>query len=126
MYCRAMSMVAAGIWAMVLSAQTAPPRFPGLPQFTVMPQAPAVRPETESDLREFMKKYWKVGKVHGIGPEAVLGIGPENTAVCSIPLLQVPPTKNVEQMPVLRPRADNIDNMPSVKLPAPPCEEDKR
>jgi hypothetical protein len=31
-------------------------------------------------------------------------------------------------MPVLRPRAepDNIDHMPSVKLPAPPCKEEKR
>ena len=108
MYCRATSIIAAAIWATAVSAQTAPPRFiapprfPGLAQFTVTTQPPYV-------LRQFFKSH-----------------GPEKPAVCSIPLLQVPPTKNVEQMPVLRPRADNIDNMPSVKLPAPPCEEDKR
>jgi len=38
----------------------------------------------------------------------------------------VPVAKNVDQMPVLRPRAGSIDHMSSVKLPAPPCQEDKR
>ena len=109
MYCRAISMMAAGIWAMALSAQTPPWRFPGVPQFTVTPQAPVVRPKTAVVLRQLLKSY-----------------GRENPAVCSIPLLQVPVAGNVEQMPVLRPRADNIDNMPSVKLPAPPCQEEEK
>jgi hypothetical protein len=75
-----------------------------MPQFTVAP-----RPATERVLRQFLKSY-----------------SPEETAVCSIPLRQVPVAKDVERMPALRPRADNIDHMPSVKLPAPPCEEEKR
>ena len=108
MYCRATSMIAAGIWAMALSAQTPPP------QSTVMPQAPLVRPETERALRELVKKY-----------------NQDQTAVCSIPLLEAPAAKNVERMPTLRPRtepenSDKMDRMPSVKLPAPPCQEEKR
>ena len=87
MYRRAMSMIAAGIWAMALSAQA--------------PPAAAARQESCS---------------------------PEEMAVCSIPLTEAHVTKNVERMPTLRPRAepDNIDPMPSVKLPAPPCKEEKR
>ncbi len=108
MYCRATSMITAGIWAMALSAQTPPS------QSTVMPQAPLVRPETERALRELVKKY-----------------NQDQTAVCSIPLLEAPAAKNVERMPTLRPRAepensDKMDRMPSVKLPAPPCQEEKR
>jgi len=108
MYCRATSIIAAAIWATAVSAQTAPPRFiapprfPGLAQFTVTTEPPYV-------LRKFLNSD-----------------GPEKPAVCSIPLFQVPVAKNLEQMPVLRPRAANIDKMPSVNLPAPACEEDKR
>jgi hypothetical protein len=46
----------------------------------------------------------------------------EAKPVCSIPLLVVPVAKNVEQMPVVRPRADDI-GMPVI-MPAPPCERD--
>ena len=111
MYYRVTSMMAAGIWAMALSAQTAPRRFPGVPQFTVMPRAPVVRPETEGGLRQLLKSYSR-----------------EKTAVCSIPLLEVRVANNVERMPTIRPRAEpeNIDHMPMVKLPAPPCKEEKR
>jgi hypothetical protein len=109
MYCRAISMMAAGIWAMALSAQTPPWRFPGVPQFTVTPQAPVVRPEIQGALRQLLKSD-----------------SPEKTGVCSIPLLEVPVAKNVERMPTFRPRAEPIDHMPSVKLPAPPCQEEKR
>jgi len=94
---------------MALSAQTPQWRFPGIPQFTVTPQAPVVRPKTKVVLRQLLNRD-----------------SPEETGVCSIPLLQVPVAENVELMPVLHPRADNIDNMPSVKLPAPPCQEEKR
>ena len=102
MYCRATSMVAAGIWAMALSAQTPPP------------QAAVVRPETIRALRELVKSY-----------------NQGETAVCSIPLRAVPVAKDVERMPTFRPRADpedlaKMDHMPSVRLPAPPCEEEKR
>jgi hypothetical protein len=93
---------------MALSAQSAPPRF------TVVPQAPVVRPETERALRELVKSHSQ-----------------EETAVCSIPLREVLVAKNVERMPTFRPRAepdnpDKMDHMPSVKLPAPPCKEEKR
>jgi len=112
MYYRVTSMMAAGIWAMALSAQTPPPqRFPGVPQFTVTPQAPLVRPEAEAALRQLLK-----------------GSSQGETAVCSIPLLEVPAAKNVERMPIFHPRAEpeNTDHMPLVKLPAPPCQEEKR
>jgi hypothetical protein len=109
MYCRAFSMIAAGIWAMALSAQTPPWRFPGVPQFTLMPQARAVRPEIQGALRQLLKSD-----------------SPEKTAVCSIPLLEAPVAKNVERIPTFRPRVDNIDHMPLVKLPAPPCQEEEK
>jgi hypothetical protein len=111
MYRRASSMIAAGIWAMALSAQTPPLRFPGVPQFTVTPPPAAARQEATRALRQLLKSYSQ-----------------EEAAMCSIPLLEAPVEKNAERMPVLRPRAepDNIDDMPSVKLPAPPCKEEKR
>jgi len=115
MYYRLCSMLLAGVWATALSAQTpgplfpAPQRLPGVPQFTVMPQAPGVRPETESALRQLLRSNSLA-----------------ETGVCSIPLRVAPVPKNLEPMPVIRPPADKIDNMPSVKLPASPCEEEKR
>jgi hypothetical protein len=79
-------------------------------QFTVMPQAPfAVSPRRRVAASAFLKGY-----------------SPAETRVCSIPLRVMPVSKNLEQMPVLRPPADKIDNMPSAKLPAPPCDEEKR
>jgi hypothetical protein len=97
MYRRAVGMIAAGIWAMALSAQA--------------PPAAAARQEATRAMRQLLKSY-----------------SPEEMAVCSIPLTEARVTKNVERMPTLRPRAepDNIDPMPSVKLPAPPCKEEKR
>src|ERR1039458_4594499 len=109
MYCRAISMMAAGIGPMALSAQTPPWRFPGVPQFTVTPQAPVVRPELQGALRQLLKSD-----------------SPEKTGVCSIPLLEVSVAKNVERMRPLGQRAAPIAHMPSVKLPAPPCQEEKR
>jgi hypothetical protein len=105
MHTRAIRIIAAGIWAMALSAQTAPApfqvphRFPGVPQFTVTPREPLVP-------RQLLKND-----------------PPEKTVVCSIPPLEVPLPNNVEQMPVLRPLAENIDNMP-VMVPAPPCQKE--
>jgi hypothetical protein len=78
-------------------------------QFTVVPQPPGIRLETEAALRQLLN-----------------GHGPAETGVCSIPLRVIAVPKNLEQMPVLRPPADKIDNMPLVKLPAPPCDEEKR
>jgi hypothetical protein len=110
---RVSSALMAGIWATALSAQTppsffpAPQRLPGVPQFTEMPRAPAF--QTDATLRELLKGY-----------------SPGKTGVCSIPLRVAPVPKNLEQMPVMRPPADKIDSMPAVKLPAPPCDEEKR
>ncbi|HXM40320.1 MAG TPA: hypothetical protein VN924_03665 [Bryobacteraceae bacterium] len=110
MYRLATSMVAAGIWALALSAQAAPTqKFPGVPQFTAAPPVAAVGPEAEVALRQLLNSD-----------------GQRGTAVCSIPLLEVHVAKDVEQMPVLRQRADNIDRMSLVKPPTPPCEENKR
>jgi len=47
-----------------------------------------------------------------------------NNVRCAIRLLEVPVNKKVEPMPVERPPA-TIDNM-QVKVPAPPCPEEKR
>lgn len=102
MHCRAIGIILAGAGAMSLSAQTAP-------QFTRLPKASAIDSKIEATLRQFMKD------------KALQGTG-----VCSIPLISVPIPKNLEQMPILHPPAENIDNMPSVKLPAPPCDEEKR
>ncbi|MGA3040040.1 MAG: hypothetical protein ABSF54_04530 [Bryobacteraceae bacterium] len=98
MYCRATVVLAASMSAMALSAQTP----------AAAPQAPVIRPETERALREMIKKYSQ-----------------GETAVCSIPLRAVPVAKNVERIPAVPP-GENIDHMPSVKLPAPPCQEEKR
>ena len=95
-------ILAAGVWASALSPQTVPQSPAGIPE------APLLRPETEPALRELMKKF-----------------NPQKANVCSIPLLEVPIPKNIERMPVLRP-PDNLERMPQVKVPAPPCKEDKR
>jgi hypothetical protein len=100
------SILSAGIWAGTLSAQSVQP------EPTIIPQAPAVRPEAKRARRQWMKKF-------GQRNEA---------AVCSIPLLQIPIPKDIDRMPYFRPRdePDNIDRVPSVKVPAPPCKEEKR
>lgn len=99
------SILTAGLWATALSAQTAPP------QATVIPQPPAARQKTERAWRNFVKKFSQ-----------------EKTTVCSIPLLAVPLGKNVSRMPTLRPpvEPENLYRMPQVKLPAPPCQEERR
>ena len=111
MYRRAIGIVAAGIWATASSAQTPPVRLPGVPQFILTPPARAAGEEAKRALRQVLKSY-----------------NQEEAPVCSIPLLEARVEKNAERMPALRPRADpdNIDHMPSVKLPAPPCQEEKR
>jgi hypothetical protein len=111
MYRRAIGIITAGIWATALSAQTPPLRLPGVPQFTVTPPARAASEEAKRALRQLLKSY-----------------NQEETAMCSIPLLEARVDKKVERMPTLRPPAepDSIDRMPLVKLPAPPCKEEKR
>jgi hypothetical protein len=109
MYRLAIGIVGAGAGAMALSAQNAlPETFPEVAQFSASPP-PVVRLETVRALRDLVKKYSQ-----------------GETAVCSVPLLEVPVAKNAEQMPVLRPRAGNFDRTFSVKLPAPPCQENQR
>jgi hypothetical protein len=100
------SILSAGIWAGTLSAQSVQP------EPTIIPQAPAVRPEAKRALRQWMKKF-------GQQSEA---------AVCSIPLLEVLIAKDIDRMPHFKPRdePENIDRMPPVKMPAPPCKEEKR
>jgi len=106
---RAIGVAAAGIWAMACFAQ-AP-----LAPVNVAPPWPGDRPNTTRALREFMKKYSQQNREN-------------RAAVCAIPLTEVPIAKNVEPMPSFRPSAapDNIDRIPSVPLPAPPCKEEKR
>jgi hypothetical protein len=93
MYCRATTIVAAGIWATALFAQ-APPRVR------------AVRPE-EAAMRQL--KMYRGGE----------------KGVCSSALRETPVPRNLEEMPVLRPRVDHLEPMPVAKMPAAPCKEDK-
>jgi hypothetical protein len=115
MYRLATSIVAAGACAMALPAQTAPQfvgppqKFPRVAQFAIMPPAPAGRQGTVRAVRELGTKFDRA-----------------ETAVCSIPLLEVPAAKNVEQMPTLRPHVENVSRIPSVKVPARPCNEERR
>jgi hypothetical protein len=83
-----------------------------LPAVNVAPPWPGTGPDTTRALREFMKKYSQQNRA----------------AVCAIPLTEVPVAKDVSRMPSFRPSAEqeNIDRMPSVPLPAPPCKEEKR
>jgi len=86
-----------------------------LPPVNVAPPWPGDRPDTTRALRELMRKYSQENR--------------ENRAAgCAIPLTEVPLAKTVEPMPRFRPSAEpeNIDRMPSVPLPAPPCKEEKR
>ena len=106
MFWSATSILSAGVCAAALSAQTVQP------EVSVIPQAPAVRPQTGRELRQWMKNF-----------------GQQNeAAVCSIPLLQVPIAKDVDRMPHFQPRdePEGTDRMPLVKMPAPPCKEEKR
>ena len=97
MLSRATSLV--GFCAIVLSAQTAPSPPSAAPQ--------AVRP-----LRITQKKPTPA----------------ERPTICAIPLIEVRVDKFQDPMSKLAPPAgfDNIDRMPFVKLPAPPCQEEKR
>jgi hypothetical protein len=108
---RVTTTVAASIWAMLLSAQTPPPKpFPGVPQFTRPLPETAKTPAAQAAMRQLLANYNnKVG-----------------TGVCSIRLLEVPVSKNVERMPTMVPRTEGIGDRPSVTLPAPPCPEEKR
>jgi len=120
MHFRTTSMLTAGIWVMALPAQ--------VPLVAPAPAAPAVRPQTKDALREFIKRYGRLAQPENIrltqGPQL---LAPGQTGVCSIPLLQAKVTKETARMPVLRPRpADEVDHMPFVKLPAPPCGEELR
>ncbi|MGA2135324.1 MAG: hypothetical protein ABSH50_23800 [Bryobacteraceae bacterium] len=103
------SIPAVGLWVTALSAQTAPP-----PQILI-PQPPAAGAKIDAALRELLKQRSQ----------------PSGPLVCSIPLLAVTIDKKVDPMPQFRPPfgfdiSDNIDRMPVVKLPAPPCPEEKR
>ena len=102
---RAATMFSAAAFVTTLFGQTAPE----LP--TVLPEPRTFRPEAQRALREYMKKYSQ-----------------EKPGVCSIPLLEVPVSKNVAKMPNVLPPAphDEAVRMPSVKVPAPPCKEEKR
>jgi len=61
--------------------------------------------------------------LHEIAPRNLKLLEPSDSNVCSIPLREVPVAKGVDRMPKLVPPAgeENIDHMPMVKLPAPPC-----
>jgi hypothetical protein len=103
MFWRATSLGAA-VLLVAASAQT--------PQGVTMPPAsPRIRTETERALRELVKNYRL-----------------DTSAVCSIPLTEVPVAKTVERkepIRILRPPKP-VESMPLVPLPAPPCQEEKR
>ncbi len=109
MYYRATGILAAAIWAMTLSAQTAPQQFPG------------ANAGADRALRDFIKKYGHTQAT--LRPGQILRRAwPAESNVCAIPLLQIPIPKNLEPMPTLTPRTDLVDNM-AVATPIPACEE---
>jgi len=98
------SILIAGLSGASLSAQQAP--APG----AAAPPAERVK----SVLREVLKQP----------------VRPDEATACSIPLREVAVAKENDPMPKLQPPVSpdkgNIDRMPMVKLPAPPCQEEKR
>jgi len=62
--------------------------------------------------------------VRQVPPGNIMLMEPPASAVCSIPLLEIPVAHGSDPMPVHRP--DIIDRMPAVKVPAPPCDNAKR
>jgi hypothetical protein len=107
MFWRAISIGAAGL-LMAASAQT-PPQV-----ITMPPESANVYAETDRALLDLLKNYH-----------------PGDSAVCSIPLIEVPVAKSVEHIErsapkrILRPRKP-VEPMPLAPLPAPPCREEKR
>jgi hypothetical protein len=97
MHWTATSVVAAGLWA--ASAQTLPPVITMPPATTNYVYMDWSKPLKDSRL--------------------------ESLHVCSIPLIEVPVAKTMKGMRILRP-SEQVDRMPLIPLPAPPCEENKR
>ena len=95
------SLIIAGLWAVSLTAQTEP---------------------NDQTMRDFMKNIGQYGQVSLTLDQLARLIRPAETKRCAVPLRQIPIPKNLEPMPVLRPRTDLFDNMP-VATPMPPCEE---
>ncbi len=77
------------------------------------PALPA--PVTIPLLRQHPGTPWKM-------PQALNLMQPANE-ICSIPLLEVPVSRNLERMPVVRPPAVDIDPLIQAKVPAPPCHQ---
>jgi len=109
MHWRAIWIVVAGIWAMAAFAQSPAPAVNVAPPWT------GASPDSTRALRELVKKYSQESRE-------------SKTAACAIPLLEVPVAGSAIRIPTIRPRGEpeNIDRMPSVALPAPPCQEEKR
>jgi hypothetical protein len=114
---RVTTIVSAGIWAVLLSAQTPPPKpFPGVPQFIRPLPDPAKSPAAQAALRQFLANYTSLANQ----------TNKARPGVCAIRLLEVPVSKNVERMPTVAPRPEGVGDWPSVLVPAPPCPEAKR
>lgn len=74
------------------------------------PNPPLPAPMTLPRLRQ-----WKV-------PQG-LNLMQQEAKVCAIPLTEVPVSKKLERMPVVRPPAVDIDPLIQAKVPAPPCNQ---
>jgi len=96
----------AGVWSAAALAQA-----PG-PTVNVAPPWPGARADAARALRGLMKKYSQENRDNP-------------SAACSIPLKEVPVAKAAPPMRIYRRRAapENVDRMPFVPLPAPPCQE---
>jgi len=99
---KAICAVASWCWAMTAFAQ-APPRIPAAVQ------PPSATRAQERALTELAKR--------------------ENPNVCAIPLTEVRVPEKSPPMPNFQPPAEpesDVDHMPFMPLPAPPCEGEKR
>ena len=98
---RAICVILAGMGVLPLTAQTEP---------------------TDQTMRDLMKNLGQYGQVTVQPGLFFRQAWPVESKLCAIPLRQIPIPKNLEPMPVMRPRTDLFDNMPVAKT-MPPCEE---
>jgi hypothetical protein len=107
MFSRVIGFVAAGLWGASAFCQVQP-------QIQIQPSHPGMNAAVDRALRELLK---------GSMPFVPRDIAPP---ACSIPLVEVPVTQNVEPMPVFRPLAEAFASESiQTTVPAPPCKENK-
>lgn len=105
---KAAYILSAGLWAMTAVAEQPPVG-------SLVAPLPGAHAQPERAWLAFAKTGTPA-KFPNLGREAL---------VCAIPLKEMPVAQNSIPMPIFRPRKQ-VEPMPLVRPPAPPCEENKR